>query len=68
MSHRQRKPATLNSETRRLQKAQALLIAIQHAAREDVAFDTADALAVIVDLIEETLAGLDRVEVSHAKS
>jgi hypothetical protein len=63
MSRRKVKPATLNDETRRLQKAQALLIAIQHAARQDIDFDAADALSVIVALVEETLAGLDRVEV-----
>lgn len=60
------KPDIAN-EIRRLTKTQALLIAIQHAAREGVDFDAADALAVIVDLVEETLAGLDRVEVQHGR-
>ena len=67
MSRRKVKPVTLSGEMRRLQKTQALLIAIQHAAREGVEFDAADAIAVVVDLVEETLAGLDRVEVSHGR-
>lgn len=51
-------------EIRRLQKTQALLICVQYAADEDVDFDVADALAVIVELIDESITGLDRLAVS----
>lgn len=61
-----RKPATLNDELRRLQKVLAVLIAIQVAAQEGTVFDIADALAVVVPLVNETLAGLDRLEAQHA--
>jgi hypothetical protein len=57
------KPAPdINFEIRRLQKTQALLIAIQHCANYDVEFEISDALAVVVAMVEETLAGLDRLE------
>lgn len=61
-----RKTATLNDEMRRLQKALAVLIAIQ-AAADDGTFDVADALAVVIPLVSESIAGLDRLEVSHEK-
>jgi hypothetical protein len=51
-------------EIRRLQKTQALLIAIQYAANHECEFDVSDALAVIVELNEESLIGLDRLEVT----
>lgn len=59
-----RKPATVNDEMRRLQKVLAVLIALQAAAEEGTDFDVADALAVVIPLVNETLAGLDRLEVS----
>jgi hypothetical protein len=54
----------LNDEIRRLQKTQALLICVQYAEDDDVDFDVADALAVIVTLIDESITGLDRLAVS----
>ena len=59
-----RKRPTLNDEIRRLQQAQALLIAIQHAANYDVDFSVSDTLLVVLALIGESLDGLDRMEVS----
>lgn len=53
---------SINDEIRRLQKTQALLICIKCAADEGVEFDVADALAIIVAMIEESLAALDRLE------
>ena len=55
---------TINDEIRRLQKTQALLIAVQLAADDEVDFDVADALAVIVKLIDSSITGLDRLAVS----
>jgi hypothetical protein len=55
---------SINDEIRRLQKTQALLICIQYAADDEVDFDVADALAVIVTLIDESITGLDRLAVS----
>lgn len=49
-------------EIRRLQKTQALLIAVQFAANYEAEFDVSDALAVIVALIDDSLASLDRLE------
>lgn len=54
-------------EIRRLQKTYALLVAVQDAANHDVEFDVSDALAVIVRLVDESLAGLDRLEASNDK-
>lgn len=65
MSRRNR--TTLNAEMRRLQQAQALLIAIQHAATYDVEFSVSDTLIVVLALIEESLVGLDRLEVQHGR-
>ena len=71
MSRTKAKPAAhddsereVANELRRLQKTHALLIAVQFAANHDAEFDVSDALAVIVALIDESLAGLDRLEVS----
>lgn len=63
-----REPPTIHDEMRRLQKVLAVLIAIQAAAGEDTEFDVADALAVVIPLLNQTLTGLDRLEVSHATS
>jgi glutamine synthetase adenylyltransferase len=49
-------------EIRRLQKTHALLIAVQFAANHEVEFDVSDALAVIVVLVTQSIAGLDRLE------
>ena len=51
----------LNDEIRRLQKTQALLICIQYAANDEVEFDVADALAVIVTLVDESIVNLDQL-------
>ena len=61
-----RKPGAINDETRRLQKVLAVLIALQAAADEGTDFDVGDALAVVIPLVAESLAGLDRLEVDHA--
>lgn len=55
---------SINDEIRHLQKTQALLICVQYAADDEVDFDVADALAVIVTLIDESITGLDRLAVS----
>lgn len=52
----------IGDEIRRLQNTQALLIAVHYAANEEAEFDVSDALAVIVALIGESLAALDRLE------
>jgi hypothetical protein len=52
------------AEIRRLQKMQALLIAVQFAVNHEVEFDVGDALAVIVMLVGDSLAGLDQLEAS----
>lgn len=59
-----RKPTTINDETRRLQKVLAVLIALQAAAEEGADFDVGDALAVVIPLLNESLAGLDRLELA----
>ncbi len=51
-------------EVRRLQKAQALLIATQFAANHEVKFDASDAMAAILTMVEQTLVGLDQLEVA----
>jgi hypothetical protein len=67
MSRRRKPPTSLAEEIRRLQKTQALLITIQHAANYDVDFSVYDALTVILALVEESLVGLDRLEVEHGR-
>lgn len=57
-----RKPTTINDEMRRLQKVLAVLIALQAAAEGGAGFDIGDALAVVIPLVNESLAGLDRLE------
>jgi hypothetical protein len=57
----------LACEIRRLQKINALLIAIQFASNHDADFEISDALAVVNALVDETLAGLDRLEVHYAQ-
>lgn len=56
--------STINDEIRQLQKTQALLICIQYAADDEVDFDVADALAVVVTLIDKSIDGLDRLAVA----
>lgn len=60
---RARKP-DINAELRRLQKTMAVLICLQAAAEEGTEADMADALAVVVALVRESLASLDRLEAS----
>ena len=55
---------TMLDEIRRLQKARALLIAVHFAANHEAEFDVSDALAIILVLLAESLAGLDRLEAS----
>lgn len=59
-----RKPANINDEIRRLQRTLAVLICLQAAAEEGTEADLADALTVVVALVSESLAGLDRLEAS----
>jgi hypothetical protein len=56
----------INDEMRRLQKARAVLSAIQAAAEDGAEFDVGDALAVVVALIDGSLAGLDRLQLGDA--
>jgi hypothetical protein len=55
---------SINDEIRQLQKTQALLICIQYAADDEIDFDVADALSVIVTLIDQSIDGLDRLELA----
>jgi hypothetical protein len=57
---------SINDEIRRLQKTHALLICIQCAADDEVDFNIADALAVVVKLIDKSIAGLDRLQLREA--
>jgi hypothetical protein len=60
---RARKP-DINDELRRLQKTMAVLICLQAAAAEDTEADMGDALLVVIGLVAESLAGLDKLETS----
>lgn len=55
---------TINDELRRLQRTMALLVCVQAAAAEGTDADLGDALAIVVALVAESLAGLDRLEAS----
>jgi hypothetical protein len=59
----------INVVIRQVQRMQAVLICLQVAAEEGAEADMADALAVIVVLVAESLASLDmletRMEVRH---
>jgi len=57
----------LNDEIRRLQKIYALLISIQHSANYEVEFSVSDALAVVVKLLDKSIARLDRLELQFSK-
>lgn len=59
---RQRLRLAIGVEIGRLRKTHAVLIAIQFAANHDAEFDVGDALAVVVALIGESIAGLDGLE------
>jgi hypothetical protein len=52
----------INTEIRRLQRTVAVLICLQAAAEEGTDADMGDALAVVVALVNEWLAALDRLE------
>jgi hypothetical protein len=54
----------IGGEIRRLQKIEALLICIHHAANEEIEVDVSDALAVACERIAESLEGLDRLELA----
>lgn len=58
---------TINDEIRRLQRTMALLVCIKAAAAEDTKADLGDALAVVVALVDESLRGLDRLEMSSCR-
>lgn len=59
---RKRLRLAIGLEIGRLRKTHALLVAVQFAANHEAEFDVSDALAVVVALIGESLAGLDRLE------
>lgn len=61
------KPDLLNTEIRRLQRTLAVLVCMQVAAAEGTDADLGDALSVVVALVEESLAGLDRLEVTNGR-
>lgn len=67
MSRRTRQPPTVNDELRRLQRTMAVLVCMQAAAAEGTEADLGDALAVVVALVAESLAGLDRLEASDGE-
>lgn len=50
---------TVNAELGQLHKTIALLIAVQFASNHECEFDVSDALAVIRDRIEQSIARLD---------
>ena len=62
MNAARRKP-TPHAEIRKLQRIQAVLICMQYAANEGAEFDVADALLVIIELLDDALAGIDALEV-----
>lgn len=53
----------VNAEIGQLHKTHALLIATQYAANHDCDFDVSDALAVIRDRVQQSIARLDKAEV-----
>ena len=53
----------LHAEIRSLQRIQALLICIQHTANEGVEFDVADALLVVIDLLDQAMVRVDELGV-----
>jgi hypothetical protein len=58
-----REKPTLHAEIRSLQRIQALLICIQHTANEGVEFDVADALLVIIELLDQAMVRVDELGV-----
>lgn len=59
-SARKQLKAAISVEIGRLHKTHALLTAVQFAANHEAEFDVSDALAVVVALIAESIARLDR--------
>jgi len=55
--------AAIGAELGHLYKTHALLIAVQFAANHEAKFDVSDALAVIRDRVEQSIARLDAAEV-----
>lgn len=62
MNAGRKKPAS-HTEVRKLQRIQAVLICMQYATNEGAEFDVADALLVVIELLDEALASVDAVEV-----
>jgi len=56
----------INRAMRRLQRTLAVLVCIQAAAAEGTDADMGDALAVVVTLVTDSIAALDRLEAEHA--
>jgi hypothetical protein len=57
----------VDDEIGHLHKTHALLIATQYAANHECEFDVSDALAVIRDRVEQSIARLDRAEGNSAR-
>nr|WP_298718758.1 hypothetical protein [uncultured Steroidobacter sp.] len=55
--------AGIGEELGQLHKTNALLIATQFAANHEADFDVSDAIAVIVERVEQTIAALDLLTV-----
>lgn len=52
----------IDTQRRRLQKAQAILICAVHASMYDLEADYGDIMSVVVDLIDDAVNALDSVE------
>jgi hypothetical protein len=57
------KKPTPHAEIRKLQRIQAVLICMQHAANQGAEFDVADALLVVIELMDDALASVDALDV-----
>jgi hypothetical protein len=58
--------AGIEAELGRLHKTNALLIATQFAANHECEFDASDAIAVIIECVEQTIATLDLLTLEAA--
>ena len=58
--------AGIDAELGRLHKTHALLIATQFAANHEAEFDVSDAIAAIIERVEQTIAALDLLELEAA--
>jgi hypothetical protein len=56
----------INAELGQLHKTNALLIAAQFASNHECVFDVSDALAVVIERVEQTIATLDLLTLEAA--